>query len=203
LFWQSIWRQAGCRSYGACGETQRLRRQRRYHSPESKGARGRAGRISELSSLKGCENKAQGKRSAALGLRSKIILCPVGAPQNGTPQHFWRSFRAPTTHHSEPKASLCSALGFALSALQAGASEFQKLRCAQMGAKQLQHGSIRTGEPLKASSIRVHSCHSCKNPVRFPPVKLIRVYLCSSVVKTSFPRLGYPTNSDRFQPIQP
>jgi len=53
------------------------------------------GASQNLSSLKGCKNKAQGKRSAALGVRSRNLVCPVGAPQNGIHQYFSRSFKAP------------------------------------------------------------------------------------------------------------
>ena len=82
-------------------------------------------RISNLNSLKGCENKAQGKRSAALGVRSKDILCPVGAPQDLSA--FLALLQSADNHKSNPKASLCSALGFALPALQAGKIEIPKI----------------------------------------------------------------------------
>jgi len=74
----------------------------------------------------------------------------------------------------------------------------------ELGTKQLQDRcSNHTHESAKPRPIRAHSCNSCKTSARFFPVKLIRVYACSSVVQR-FPEIkNYQTNpfwNSRFCP---
>jgi hypothetical protein len=60
-------------------------------------------------------------------VRVKDILCPVGAPQTGILLPFLAPLQSADNQKPKPEASLCSALGFALSALQAGKSGFSKI----------------------------------------------------------------------------